>query len=500
MGRPSTLRSPEHRRGRLLLALVALLAAIAVAVLLLATRGSGLPLGEAPNYYVDAVHGRDSNSGTSPAKAWRTLARVERIRYRGGEAVRLRGGQRFPGTIHIGPDNLTGTSRAAALTITSYGRGRAIIAAPPGDDGIDARNVAGIRIANIQIAGQSHGCSNVKRGYRTGAAGVRLEAGGIHGTLGQGLTLATADVSGFCNGIVIASRDDGSRIAHIRVSHVSSHDNANAGLWTYDQARAQHSIRDVVVSHMRVYRNERLGGIALFGVDGGTVENSKAFENASQAGGGVGIWAFDARRILFTHNESYRNGSVTLTDDGDGFDFDRGVSSSVMEHNYSHDNAGVGFLLCSCNGSDPAFYRMDRVTMRSNVSRNDGSSGQASLLIGGGEEPMSRATVVSNRVESSTQGAPLVYAYGCRSCRAGRLYTSVDFRDNTFVSHAGKQLLLVDPERGTKLTFEQNRWRATGGPLRLQWGLRQLVTSDPSRANAFTGVSLDTRGRPRRTP
>ena len=469
---------------RLMLPL-ALLAAIVIAGAILIIPRSHRPQALAANYYVDTVRGNDSSAGTSPDRPWRTLARVGRPEYRGGVTIRLRGGQRFSGTLQFTRSNLKGTTRTAGLTITSYGRGRASIAAPPGGDGIAASNVAGIRIANIDVVGRRDGCTRVVGGYRTGSAGIRLEARGVHGTLDEGLTLAGVGVSGFCNGIVVASDDDASRISHVRVTNVESHDNANAGLWTYDQANGRHSIRDVTVSRMRAYRNQRLGGIALFGVEGGTVERSVAFDNAGLAGGGAGMWAFDSRRILFRHNESYRNGRATLMDDGDGFDLDRGVSDSVLEDNYSHDNGGVGFLICSCNGDEPAFYRMRHVTVRSNVSRNDGSSGQASLFVDGGQEPMAGVTIASNRIESSAGDGPLIYVLGCYNCADSGVYTSASFRGNTFISRGGKQLLDVDPQSGTDATFRGNRWQAIGGPFRLRWGPRRLVTRDARRATAF---------------
>src|SRR5207249_11827312 len=89
-------------------------------------------------YYVDAERGSDSASGTNPATAWRTLARVDRGHYRGGGAILLRGGQRFAGTIRLGNANLAGTSGTKPLWIGSYGQGRATIEAPRGRDGLEA--------------------------------------------------------------------------------------------------------------------------------------------------------------------------------------------------------------------------------------------------------------------------------------------------------------------------------------------------------------------------
>ncbi len=426
------------------------------------------PAAAATTYYVDSVRGRDSNPGTSPRQPWRTLARVGRSGYRGGDTILLRGGQRFGGTICLGITNLRATSRASELTIRSYGRGRATIAAPPHTDGIAAINVGGVRVRGVDVVGRRDVCNeDASNGYRYGSAGIRLEARALEGTITPGLTVDHVDVSRFCDGIVVASDDDRSRISHVRVMHVTTHDNSDAGVWTYDRANAQHLIGDVRVTDTRAYRNGYRGGIMLFGVDGGTVANSVAFANAREAGGGVGIWAFDSNRILFTHNEAYRNGSPTITDDGDGFDFDRGVSNSVMEHNYSHDNGGVGLLVCSCNAGEHPFYRMRDITLRSNVSRNDGSSGQSSLYVDGGE-PMTGIDIVANRVKSGAGGGPLVDLTGCRYCDAsqlaeignGRPYSSITARGNVFVARDGKPLLQMYLGRGTDLVFRGNTLRA----------------------------------------
>jgi Right handed beta helix region len=447
-----------------------------------------------PTYYVDAAHGSDSNSGASPTSPFRTLAAVGRHSYRGGEKILLRGGQRFAGSISLGTGNLSGTSRRSPLTISSYGGGRATILAPPGADGIAVTNRAGVVVSDLNIVGARAGCGKpTSSGYRYGTSGIRFAARSIHGTLAQGITIKGVDVSRFCDGIVVASGDDGSRISHIRIIAVSAHDNADAGIWTDDQANARHSIRDVTVSASLAYRNAGRGGIMLFGLDGGVVERSVAFDNGRAAAGSVGIWAFDSNRILFAHDESYGNGSPRNTQDGDGFDFDRGVSNSLMEDNYSHGNGGIGFLVCSCSLSAYPFYHMRNDVLRSNVSQNDGSSGQPSLFVYGGEV-MTGIQVVSNRVSSASGAGPLVEVIGCVSCQGltlsaadyphGRPYTDVRFRGNTFISSRGKPLLQVNPGSATKLVFQGDSWRSIGGRFLVTFGGHRLRTPAAWRAVA----------------
>jgi hypothetical protein len=231
----------------------------------------------------------------------------------------------------------------------------------------------------------------------------------------------------------------------------------------------------------------------LFGVDGGVVERSAAFDNGHAAGGSVGIWAFDSSRIVFAHDESYGNGSPRNIDDGDGFDFDRGVSNSVMEDNYSHGNGGVGFLICSCPGPNtyPFYYMRDDV-VRANVSRDDGSSGQPSLYVYGGEV-MTGILVLSNRVSSASGAGPLVKVIGCVRCygltlnagyRHGRLYTDVQFRGNSFASGGGKPLLVVNPGSAIKIVFHRDTWRSTRGRFLVTFGGHRLLTPSAWRSVA----------------
>jgi len=421
--------------------------------------------GEGTTYYVDHDRGRDSNAGTNRKRPWRTLAPVRDGDLGGGDTVRLRGGETFTAGLELSQENLSGTSRRRMLSISSYGSGRATLVGPDGSDAISASNVAGIHISHVNLRGRGDLAlmADGARACRDGPSGIRVVAHALSGTLDQGVVIDHANVSRFCEGINISSEDDESHISHVRVRAVSAHDNGDAGVFTHDAALAQHAIHDVRVTRARAYRNLNRGGIVLFGVDRGRVTHSTAFGNAKRGGGGVGIWAFDSNRIRIAWNESYRNGRRALANDGDGFDLDRGVSNSVMEHNYSHDNGGIGFLVCSCEQQNP-FYRMHNVVVRSNVSSNDGSSGQPSLYVLGGE-PMRSIRIESNRVESLRGNGPLV-SVGT----VARPYKGVRLLDNNFAAAHGKALLQLDgPRRPPALIAAHNRWRicrtGTGGHI-----------------------------------
>ena len=141
-----------------------------------------------------------------------------------------------------------------------------------------------------------------------------------------------------------------------------------------------------------------------------------------------------------------------------------------MVHNYSHDNGGAGFLVCSCSAAHYPYYRMHNNTIRSNVSRNDGSSGQPSFWVRGGEL-MSGVRITGNTVDSAVGKGPLVDITGCLACDkpwrapylanvpSGGPYLQVRLSGNSFTSRGSKRLRDTPPGPRADLVLEGNRWR-----------------------------------------
>jgi hypothetical protein len=413
----------------------------------------------AETFFVDANAGRDANSGTSPSTPWRSLGRVDRGSYVGGDRILLHGGQQFSGKLRFSPTNVAVTSAQAQLTIGSFGGGRATIVPGRRGDAIKVTNVAGFHISGLELAGRHTGC-------RPHSYGILFLTENSFTTLDQGINIDHVDVHGFCDGIAIASGDDNSRFAHIRLTELVAHDNGDAGVFTFDPALKNHDIHDVYVANVQAYNNDGTGGIALFGVAGGTVEHSVAHDNGRLGSGGVGIWAFDADHITIQYSESYNN--RTVAEDGDGFDLDGEVSNSVMQYDYSHGNEGIGFLVCGCVSS----YEMHDNVVRYNVSQNDGTNGQPSGLYVLGGEPFSNLEVFSNSFYSGTGAGTLVLLEG-----GGASIPGLHLRDNLLSVAAGKPLLeLPDPEDASGLAIQGNDWWPTEGHFEALWGTH-VVTS-----------------------
>src|SRR5262249_10168970 len=123
-------------------------------------------------YYVDAVRGSNASPGTSPDRAWRTIARVNHGRYGPGDTIFFRGGQIFSGGLRFTPRNASGTP-AAPITVASFGAGRATLAGHRHST-LVARNVAGFHITNLNLLGErSRPCHEVSHG-------ILFESGGTN--------------------------------------------------------------------------------------------------------------------------------------------------------------------------------------------------------------------------------------------------------------------------------------------------------------------------------
>ena len=68
-------------------------------------------------YFVDATGGNDSNAGTSPAAAWRTLAKVSSQTLAPGDVVAFERGDTFTGSATISG----GGTSTNPVTVTAYG-------------------------------------------------------------------------------------------------------------------------------------------------------------------------------------------------------------------------------------------------------------------------------------------------------------------------------------------------------------------------------------------
>lgn len=150
---------PARRSAHVSRGLIGIAAAVLTGLALLA-----LSAGEAraAGYYV-APGGNDGASGKTPARAWRTVDRVNDANLRPGDVVHFRAGARFDDTL----SPTTSGRRGAFIRYTSYGSGRAQI---PG--GVYLRNVSFIHVERLRIDGANHGVAGSS--YDGGAKNITI--------------------------------------------------------------------------------------------------------------------------------------------------------------------------------------------------------------------------------------------------------------------------------------------------------------------------------------
>ena len=447
-------------------------------------------LSRAVTYYVSSA-GSDSQTGTTIAKAWRSIKKVNATTFKPGDRILFEAGQTFSGSLV-----LQGSGTATQpIVVSSYGRGPATIASGT-TTAFYSYNAGGIELRRLTFVGAGR--------LTSASSGVVFYLDAAATTLSY-LRLDSLDVSGYRNsGISIGSWKGTSGYSDVRVTASQVHANGESGLSSYSQDLGAH--RQWYVSKVQAFDNSGRAdvtttntgsGILLSGIDGALVENCLAYNNgwlnANPSGGPVGIWGYCCNNLIIQKSESHHNSSGT-THDGGGFDLDGGCTNSVLQYNYSHDNGGPGYLLAQYNGA-PA---MHDVTIRYNVSKDDArrdSQGALHVWSSGDNGGIQRATIHNNTVllspptDGSSPKAILITSAG---------FSDLAIRNNVLQTTGGLQVLSTVSTSSlslqgncywnpTKLAIDWNgnaytdlaSWRAATGQEKLASGRTTGLNADP---------------------
>jgi hypothetical protein len=320
------------------------------------------------------------------------------------------------------------------------------------------------------------------------------------------VTIDRVDAGGFRNyGVTVGGTVDKSGFADVRITRVTAHDNGQGGIATggkYSTAvAAGYANRNVYVGHCVAYNNPGIAGFAshsgngivLSDAQGGVIEYSQAYNNGAantHVGGPVGIWVWDVDGFVLQHNESHHNRTNSRADGG-GFDLDGGVTNSVMQYNYSHDNDGAGYGIYQFNDARPFHTN----TVRYNLSENDGrKNGYAGIDFWNGGSGIRDVDVYNNTVKMSPASG------GPRAIRFQTGTTNVRLRNNNIVVTGGVQLLQVAALRNQSgLVFQGNNWFASGGAFAINWNAKKYGslaafrsgTGQETLAGKAVGTSVD---------
>jgi hypothetical protein len=404
-------------------------------------------------YYL-SPSGNDSNSGTTPSLAWKTIARANTQSYHPGDALLLSGGSTFSGNLILTSAD-SGTA-GSPISIGSYGTGWATISSG-NTDGITVRDAGGISISNLNLVGSG---PTVNTG-----AGIDLIDDQTSTTRLSYITINNVNVSGFgFVGIGIGSTTLTTGFSNVTITNSSLWNNALAGLFSYAGAYTTNPApyglahSDIFVSHVTAYdnpghsgQNDSGNGIELGNVDGATIENCTAYGNgagnSSTSGGPVGIWTYNSNDVIIEGNESYSN--TAAHSDGDGFDLDGGVTNSILQDNYTYNNAGAGILEAQFSGAQPSTGNM----ILNNICQNDGRRQvQAGIFLwcANSSDVINGTQICGNTIymDASSTGSPcgiLIDSYT----------KNVSIRNNLFEVAAGLQFQVVK-STGSNLVITGN--------------------------------------------
>jgi hypothetical protein len=429
------------------------------------------------SFYVRPT-GDDRNPGTSLARAWRTIERANRQVFLAGDELRFEAGFVYTGNLRF--DARDAGIQAAPIRIGSFGRGRATIEAGTGT-ALELSNTSGFEVEDLNLHGD---WDPLAQDGNSGEGLVAINRMGGGRRL-QYLRFRRLDVSGFkTTGIALRAQpsDDskGGGYDDVEITDCSVHDNADFGVISDGPFSdvAGYSHRALVVKRLRVFSNRGLknkgahtgSGIMLADVDGALIEDSVAHDNGEfndhSGGGGFGIWAWDSTHVVIRNNESYAN--KTGTADGGGFDLDGGVTQSVMEYNYSHDNQGTGYGAFQFMYARP--YSGN--TIRYNISQNDGNA----VLLWDGNGDMGALDVYQN-VGYSEHIAVVSYS----AVQAVRLLNNIFFG-------TGEALFDIYDDSG--LILQGNDYWTGDAPFKLRWN---TGTSAPLEFDSFETFRTATR-------
>ncbi|CAN5564236.1 hypothetical protein BH18ACT1_BH18ACT1_01900 [soil metagenome] len=439
-----------------------MIAALTAAVLGAVLAGCG-PAPSERTYYVSST-GSDSASGTSPGSAWRTIAKVNAANLEPGDRVLFRGGASYPGSLYLSPDD--GGTAAEPVTLSSY-EGTATIAAG-GGTGIFAYRVGGITVSNLSVVGAGRTAN--------AGSGIAFYNDLTGDVLLGGIRISDVSTSGFRDyGVSLGGGAGRSGYRDVRIEQLRTFDNGASGLLTFAAAHAVH--QNVYVGRSEAFRNTGRpevtfntgSGIVLGSVAGATIEHNYAHDNGGLnqfREGPVGIWTYDATRVVIQFNRSYANNTGVVVDGG-GFNLDQNVTASTMQYNHSRGNDGPGFLLAQ----RWATTAHSGNTVRYNISEDDARKGSgAGILVWGA---VRNAKILHNTVFLGSGTSSGVRAV--RVSNPGRETSdtaSVHVRNNLFFTRAGVPLVeatATQLDGSTDLRFEGNDWYGEGGTT-FAWG------------------------------
>lgn len=319
----------------------------------------------AATYHVDGTGGSDDANGLTPDSSWKTLVRANRQILQPGDKLLFKAGTRYVGQLAPQGTGAVVAGRPTPVTVSSYGDGPRprIDAEGRHLDALLLRNTSFWEIEDLEFTNYGPERQPRQTGVHIIAEGcgvmrhIRLRNLYVHDVNGD----LTKRREG-CGIFFEARGGNGSRFDDLRIEfcHVLRTD--RNGICQFSDGSGRST--GVVIRHNLL---EDIGGdgIKPWGSNGALVQNNVLRGGRMRCQDyAAGIWPWDCDNTIIQFNEVTGMKGIK---DGQAFDSDYRCRRSLFQYNYSHDNEGGFFLICS-----PGSSYNEGTVIRYNVSVNDG--------------------------------------------------------------------------------------------------------------------------------
>jgi hypothetical protein len=450
---------------------------------------------KAITYYI-SPNGNDNAAGTSVSAPWKTIAKLNTMALAPGTVVLFEGGQTFSGKIAL--DAFDANNEASPVVISTYGTGKALILSG-NNNGLYAYNTKGIHVSNLIFEGPGLGITTLDgiMFYTDLSGNVKL----------GNIQFKNVEVRQYGkNGILFYSSNGNTGYKDVTLDSVHVHHTRENGIlfsgytaqnhvgWSHQNVTIKHTEVDNVTGYADP-NTHRGSGIILGQTDNGLIEYTSAHHTGAaniHCGGPGGIWVYDSNNITVQYCESYKNSSGTGCD-GLGFDLDGGVTNSILQYNYSHDNDGAGYLLGQYDNARPWTNNI----VRYNISENDGRTNAGGItLFKGANTTMNGCKIYHNTVYTSASAQnPNVAAFSYINWSTGIEGTEV--YNNIFQTTGGAAL--VNIPAGYKAFFAGNLYWSSGSTFKISYqGVNynsvaawRTATGNEKVGSTATGITAD---------
>ncbi len=340
------------------------------------------PGGLGTDYYVHPAAGDDTNNGTTPDQAIRTLQRASQLALKPGDRLLLAGGERHAGSLELinvkGKADSVITVTTFALTADKKGQ-QAHIDAKGEAQGVLIQDCKNIEINSLYITANGYEVENDDLDMRCGIFITTSPQGSTEDIVLSDMTIRDiffenpgyvrdpeevntsngTDPYGY--GIRMVSDRATASIKGIRIEDCNIVNIEHTGIRLTGTVR---NISDIVMTGNQIHRTGgpgvQMGNTVDAYIASNVISHSGSTDDTRKWGRGSGLWTWTASRILIEKNRFlYANGPA----DSAGAHIDFNCDNVIMQYNFSAYNAG-GFCEILGNAYNCAY--------RYNISVNDG--------------------------------------------------------------------------------------------------------------------------------